>query len=80
MESELKLRAASLVTDRVRVEVMTPTGELQRIGQSINAFGVFQDLASPRAVLATAREALERAEKILADAQQWPTPEDYDAV
>jgi hypothetical protein len=80
MESELKVRAASLVTDRGRVEVMSATEELQRISQSIHAFGVFQDLACPRAALATAREAIERAEKILADAQQWPTPEDYNAA
>ena len=51
MEPELKLRAASLVTDRVRVEVMAATEALQQIGRSINAFGVFSDLTAraPRA-------------------------------
>ena len=80
MEAELKLRAASLVTDRVRIEVMTAIEEFQRIGQSINAFRVFQELAGPSVVLTAAREAIERAEKILADTRQWPTDEDYDAV
>jgi hypothetical protein len=65
MVSELKLRAASLVTDRVRVEIMTAMEELQKIGRHINDFGIFQEAAAPCAALAAAREAIVRAEKIM---------------
>jgi hypothetical protein len=40
------------------------------------AFGVFSEPLRQRAALALAREAIERAEKIMQETT-WPVPEDY---
>jgi hypothetical protein len=45
-------------------------------GRIVNGFGIYSDVYRQRAALAAAREAIERAEKIMQETA-WPVPEDY---
>jgi hypothetical protein len=79
MGSAHMIAAAVTATERVQEEVLKTFNALTGFCSEVNAFGVFSKPLHQRACLTAAREALERAEKIIADAQ-WPTAEDYDAV
>jgi hypothetical protein len=80
MTSAEKIRLSGTATDRVQAEVWKALAALEHFDGSImNVRGVYSDVHSERAALAAAREAIERAEKIMAEIR-WPTDTDYDAV
>jgi hypothetical protein len=79
MGSAHRIAAAVAATERVQEEVLKTFNALNGFCSEVNAFGVFCEPVRQRACLAAAREAIERAEKIMRDTA-WPAPENYDAV
>jgi hypothetical protein len=77
MKSARKIVAAGIATDRVQAEVRKALEALSGFSSHMNAFGVFTDALHQRSALAVAREAIERAEKIMQQTA-WPVPEDYE--
>jgi hypothetical protein len=78
MRSAHMIAAAVTATERVQAEVLKTFNALTGFCSGVNAFGVFSEPLRQRACLAAAREAIERAEKIMQNTK-WPAPEDYDA-
>ena len=76
MGSAYMIAAAVTATERVQAEVLKTFDALNGFCSGVNAFGVFSDPCHQRASLAAAREAIERAEKIMQETA-WPAPEDY---
>jgi hypothetical protein len=80
MESaRAKINAAATATDRVGEAIVKAIDVLGSGGSHVTVLGIYSDPYRQRAALAAAREAIERAEKIMQETQ-WPAPEDYDAV
>ena len=78
MGSAQKIAAAATATEQVQEEVLKAFNALTGFASHINAYGVFTDCFHPRAALAAAREAIERAEQIMQETA-WPAPEEYAA-
>jgi hypothetical protein len=74
-----RIAAAQRATDQVSDEIITALDALGSGGSKVNALGIFTDPQRQRAALATARAAIERAERILEETA-WPTAEDSDAA
>jgi hypothetical protein len=75
-----KIVAAGDATDRVQEEIWKAMDVLERCeSTSMTVQGVYTDPSNQRAGLQAAREAIERAEKIMSETQ-WPTDKDYDAL
>jgi hypothetical protein len=78
--STTKITAAATATDQVEAEITKALEDLNPFdGRIVNGFGIYADVYRQRAALAAAREAIERAERIM-QKTVWPTDEDYDAA
>jgi hypothetical protein len=76
MGSAHMIAAAVTATERVQEEVLKTFNALTGFCSEVNGFGVFSEPLRQRACLAAAREAIERAEKIMQETA-WPASEDY---
>jgi hypothetical protein len=79
LRSSEKTRLAGMATNRVLSEIDTAVGALTDLRSDVNSLGIFTHPLDQQATLAAAREAIERAEKIMRETA-WPTQENYDGV
>jgi hypothetical protein len=76
MRSSEKTRLAGMATNCVLSEIDTAVGALKDRRSRVNSLGIFTHPSNQRAELAAAREAIDRAERIMEETD-WPSPEDY---